>query len=104
MIECIRRKQYREQARPGIDEACAAAAPCESIETCIDRGRLWDQINAAVAALPPRQRKVLTGYYGADSPTMAQVSRRMGIDLMQAYYIHSQAIDGIRSALSAEAV
>jgi RNA polymerase sigma factor (sigma-70 family) len=104
MIECVRRKQYREQTRPGIDEACAAAAPCESIETCIDRGRLWGQINAAVAALPPRQRKVLTGYYGADSPTMAQVSKRMGIGLMQAYYIHSQAIDGVRSAISAEAV
>lgn len=88
----------REESHAHL-EADEEPAAANAIEISIDKGRLWRRVKEAIAQLPPRQREVLTAYYGPAEPSLAIVAGAMKISPAGAKKIHAQAIDGLRDLL-----
>ena len=60
-----------------------------------------DRIRAAIASLPPRERKVIGMYYYAES-TMKQIGAEIGVNESRVSQLHARAVQRLRKALGAD--
>ena len=60
-----------------------------------------DRIRAAIASLPPRERKVIGLYYYAEA-TMKQIGAEIGVNESRVSQLHARAIQRLRKALGAD--
>jgi RNA polymerase sigma factor for flagellar operon FliA len=60
-----------------------------------------DRVRAAIAALPPRERRVVTAYYYGDA-TMKQIGAEIGVNESRVSQLHARAIQRLRQALGAD--
>jgi RNA polymerase sigma-B factor len=58
-------------------------------------------LRAALATLPPRERRVLTWRFG-DDLTQVQIGERLGVSQMQVSRILRRALDRLRSLLTSD--
>jgi RNA polymerase sigma factor FliA len=61
-----------------------------------------DRIRAAIASLPPRERKVIGLYYYSEA-TMKQIGAEIGVNESRVSQLHARAIQRLRTALGADA-
>ena len=73
------------------------AAPDKSFE----EKEVRDRIRAAIASLPPRERRVVALYYYAES-TMKQIGAEIGVNESRVSQLHARAIQRLRKALGAD--
>lgn len=59
------------------------------------------RIRAAIAALPPRERKVISLYYFAEA-TMKQIGTEIGVNESRVSQLHARAIQRLRQSLGAD--
>src|SRR5207244_6234252 len=57
-----------------------------------------DRIRAAIASLPPRERKVIALYYYGEA-TMKQIGAEIGVNESRVSQLHARAIRRLRQAL-----
>jgi RNA polymerase sigma factor for flagellar operon FliA len=60
-----------------------------------------DRIRAAIASLPPRERRVVALYYYAEA-TMKQIGAEIGVNESRVSQLHARAIQRLRKALGAD--
>jgi RNA polymerase sigma factor for flagellar operon FliA len=60
-----------------------------------------ERIRAAIASLPPRERKVIGMYYYAEA-TMKQIGAEIGVNESRVSQLHARAIQRLRKALGAD--
>ncbi len=60
-----------------------------------------DRVRAAIASLPPRERKVVGMYYYGES-TMKQIGAAIGVNESRVSQLHARAIQRLRKALGAD--
>ena len=60
-----------------------------------------DRVRAAIASLPPRERKVIGLYYYAEA-TMKQIGAEIGVNESRVSQLHARAVQRLRKALGAE--
>jgi RNA polymerase sigma factor for flagellar operon FliA len=73
------------------------AAPDKSFE----EKEVRDRIRAAIASLPPRERRVVALYYYAEA-TMKQIGAEIGVNESRVSQLHARAIQRLRKALGAD--
>jgi RNA polymerase sigma factor for flagellar operon FliA len=56
---------------------------------------------AAIASLPPRERKVIAMYYYAEA-TMKQIGAEIGVNESRVSQLHARAVQRLRNALGAD--
>jgi RNA polymerase sigma factor for flagellar operon FliA len=62
-----------------------------------------ERVRAAIALLPPRERKVIGMYYFAEA-TMKQIGTAIGVNESRVSQLHARAVQRLRKALGAESV
>lgn len=67
-------------------------------EEAIDRARLAERLRAALAAMPERERELLTKHYFEDK-NLLEAGAELGRSKTWASRLHAQAIDRLRQAL-----
>ena len=72
-------------------------APDRAFEDCEVR----DRVRAAIASLPPRERRVIGLYYYGEA-TMKQIGAEIGVNESRVSQLHARAIQRLRKALAAE--
>jgi RNA polymerase sigma factor (sigma-70 family) len=98
IIESVRRGKYTENTRPPISEIPEPSATPE-MEIFIDEARQWDEVSAAVLALPVRQQNVLRWYY-QDELRMQDVAERLGdVGKCMASRLHTKSLRELRQHL-----
>jgi hypothetical protein len=60
-----------------------------------------DRVRAAIASLPPRERKVVGLYYYQEA-TMKQIGAAIGVNESRVSQLHARAIQRLRKALGAD--
>ncbi len=60
-----------------------------------------DRIRAAIASLPPRERRVIGMYYYAEA-TMKQIGAAIGVNESRVSQLHARAVQRLRKALGAD--
>jgi hypothetical protein len=60
-----------------------------------------DRVRAAIASLPPRERKVIGLYYYAEA-TMKQIGAEIGVNESRVSQLHARAIQRLKKALGAD--
>ena len=60
-----------------------------------------DRIRAAIASLPPRERKVIALYYYGEA-TMKQIGAEIGVNESRVSQLHARAIQRLRNTLGAD--
>jgi RNA polymerase sigma factor for flagellar operon FliA len=60
-----------------------------------------DRVRAAIASLPPRERKVVGLYYYAEA-TMKQIGAEIGVNESRVSQLHARAIQRLRKTLGAD--
>src|SRR5262249_9865690 len=60
-----------------------------------------DRVRAAIASLPPRERKVIGLYYYQEA-TMKQIGAEIGVNESRVSQLHARAIQRLRKALGAD--
>jgi RNA polymerase sigma factor for flagellar operon FliA len=60
-----------------------------------------DRVRAAIASLPPRERRVIGLYYYQEA-TMKQIGAEIGVNESRVSQLHARAIQRLRKALGAE--
>ena len=60
-----------------------------------------DRIRAAIASLPPRERKVIGLYYYGDA-TMKQIGAAIGVNESRVSQLHARAVQRLKKALGAD--
>ena len=60
-----------------------------------------DRVRAAIASLPPRERKVIGLYYYAEA-TMKQIGAEIGVNESRVSQLHARAIQRLRKSLGAD--
>jgi RNA polymerase sigma factor for flagellar operon FliA len=60
-----------------------------------------DRIRAAIATLPPRERKVIGLYYYGDA-TMKQIGAAIGVNESRVSQLHARAVQRLKKALGAD--
>jgi DNA-binding CsgD family transcriptional regulator len=61
-----------------------------------------NRIRAAIASLPPRERKVIGLYYYGDA-TMKQIGAAIGVNESRVSQLHARAVQRLKKALGADA-
>ena len=61
-----------------------------------------DRVRAAIASLPPRERKVIGLYYYGEA-TMKQIGAEIGVNESRVSQLHARAVQRLRKALGADA-
>jgi RNA polymerase sigma factor for flagellar operon FliA len=61
-----------------------------------------ERIRAAVASLPPRERRVIGRYY-FDEATMKQIGAEIGVNESRVSQLHARAVQRLKRALAADA-
>jgi len=88
-----------------VDNSTLPAALVPSSPTAPDRAyeelEVRDRVRAAIAALPPRERKVIGLYYYAES-TMKQIGAEIGVNESRVSQLHARAIQRLRKSLGAD--
>ena len=78
------------------------AALSDDLDVPFEREDLRTRVQRALATLPARQREVLARYY-AESLTLREAGRRMGISEARACQLHGKAIQNLQRALAVAA-
>jgi RNA polymerase sigma factor FliA len=60
-----------------------------------------DRVRAAIASLPPRERKVIGLYYYGEA-TMKEIGASIGVNESRVSQLHARAVQRLRQALGAE--
>jgi RNA polymerase sigma factor for flagellar operon FliA len=81
----------------------AALVPSEppSPDRAYEELEVRDRVRAAIASLPPRERKVIGLYYYAEA-TMKQIGAEIGVNESRVSQLHARAIQRLRKALGAD--
>ena len=81
----------------------AALVPSEppAPDQAYEEREVRDRVRAAIASLPPRERKVIGLYYYAEA-TMKQIGAEIGVNESRVSQLHARAIQRLRKALGAE--
>ena len=89
-------------AGENVDSASlpAALVPSEpeSPYKAYETREVRERVRAAIAALPPRERKVISMYYGQDC-TMKEIGEELQVNESRVSQIHKQALSHLRTAL-----
>ena len=92
-------------AGEGMDNSTLPPALVPSEPTAPDKAfeeqEVRDRIRAAIASLPPRERKVVGLYYYAEA-TMKQIGAQIGVNESRVSQLHARAIGRLKKALGAE--
>ena len=87
-----------------IDGSTLPAALCPSEPTAPDRAyeeqEVRDRMRAAIASLPPRERKVIGLYYYGEA-TMKQIGAEIGVNESRVSQLHARAVQRLKKALGA---
>src|SRR5688500_3894709 len=80
-----------------------ALVPSEPIapDRAYEELEVRDRVRAAIASLPPRERKVVGLYYYAEA-TMKQIGAEIGVNESRVSQLHARAIQRLRKALGAD--
>jgi RNA polymerase sigma factor for flagellar operon FliA len=81
----------------------AALVPSEpqSPDKAFEDREVRDRIRAAIAALPPRERRVVALYYYGDA-TMKQIGAEIGVNESRVSQLHARAVQRLRKALGGD--
>src|ERR671937_2995865 len=81
-----------------------ALVPSEPVspDRAYEEKEIRDRIRAAIASLPPRERKVIGLYYYGEA-TMKQIGAEIGVNESRVSQLHARAIQRLRKALGADA-
>jgi len=81
----------------------AALVPSEPIapDRAYEELEVRDRVRAAIASLPPRERKVIGLYYYVEA-TMKQIGAQIGVNESRVSQLHARAIQRLRTALGAD--
>ena len=71
----------------------------EQPDTAFEKGQVRDRVRAAIAALPPRERKVISLYYYGEV-TMKQIGAEIGVNESRVSQLHARAIKRLRLSLA----
>jgi RNA polymerase sigma factor for flagellar operon FliA len=86
-----------------VDEACLppALVPSEpdQPDQALEKSEVRDRVRAAIASLPPRERKVISLYYYGEV-TMKQIGAEIGVNESRVSQLHARAIKRLRQALT----
>src|SRR5688572_4861381 len=92
-------------AGENVDGATLPAALVPSEPTAPDRAfeekEVRDRIRAAIASLPPRERRVVALYYYREA-TMKQIGAAIGVNESRVSQLHARAVQRLRKALGAD--
>jgi RNA polymerase sigma factor (sigma-70 family) len=92
-------------AGENVDGSTLPAALVPSEPPAPDRAyeeiEVRDRVRAAIASLPPRERKVIGLYYYAEA-TMKQIGAEIGVNESRVSQLHARAIQRLRKALGAD--
>jgi RNA polymerase sigma factor for flagellar operon FliA len=88
---------------PVVTSLPPALLPSEpqSPDKAFEQQEVRDRIRAAIASLPPRERKVVGLYYYSDA-TMKQIGAAIGVNESRVSQLHARAIQRLRKALGAD--
>lgn len=80
-----------------------ALVPSEPVapDRAYETQEVKDRIRAAIASLPPRERKVIGLYYYAEA-TMKQIGAEIGVNESRVSQLHARAVQRLKKALGAE--
>ena len=80
-----------------------ALVPSEppSPDKAFEEQEVKDRIRAAIASLPPRERKVIGLYYYGEA-TMKQIGAEIGVNESRVSQLHARAVQRLKKALGAE--
>ena len=80
-----------------------ALVPSEppSPDKAYEEREVRDRVRAAIASLPPRERKVIGLYYYGEA-TMKQIGAEIGVNESRVSQLHARAIQRLRKALGAD--
>ncbi len=73
----------------------------EAPDRAYEEHEVRDRIRAAIASLPPRERKVIGLYYYGEA-TMKQIGAEIGVNESRVSQLHARAIQRLRKALGAD--
>ena len=81
----------------------AALVPSEppAPDRAYEEVEVRDRVRAAIASLPPRERKVISLYYYAEA-TMKQIGVEIGVNESRVSQLHARAIQRLRKTLGAD--
>jgi len=81
----------------------AALVPSEppAPDSALEEKEVRDRIRAAIASLPPRERRVVALYYYGEA-TMKQIGTDIGVNESRVSQLHARAIGRLRTALGAD--
>src|SRR6188472_4001825 len=81
----------------------AALVPSEPTapDRAFEQKEVRDRIRAAIASLPPRERRVVALYYYGEA-TMKQIGAEIGVNESRVSQLHARAIQRLRKALGAD--
>jgi len=89
----------------GMDNSTLPPALVPSEPTAPDKAfeeqEVRDRIRAAIASLPPRERKVIGLYYFGDA-TMKQIGAAIGVNESRVSQLHARAVQRLKKALGAD--
>jgi RNA polymerase sigma factor for flagellar operon FliA len=92
-------------AGENVDGSTLPAALVPSEPTAPDRAfeekEVRDRIRAAIASLPPRERRVVALYYYAEA-TMKQIGAEIGVNESRVSQLHARAIQRLKKYLGAD--
>ena len=92
-------------AGENVDNSTLPAALVPSEPVAPDRAyeelEVRDRVRAAIASLPPRERKVVGLYYYAEA-TMKEIGEEIGVNESRVSQLHARAIQRLKKALGAD--
>jgi RNA polymerase sigma factor for flagellar operon FliA len=88
---------------PVLTALPAALVPSEpqSPDKAFEEREVRDRIRAAIASLPPRERKVI-GLYYYNEATMKQIGAEIGVNESRVSQLHARAVQRLRKALGSD--
>ncbi len=81
----------------------AVLVPCEppTPDKAYEQQEVRDRMRAAIASLPPRERRVIALYYYAEA-TMKEIGAEIGVNESRVSQLHARAVQRLKKALGAE--
>src|SRR5215213_5848638 len=81
----------------------AALVPSEPVapDKAFEQAEVRDRMRAAIASLPPRERKVVGLYYYGEA-TMKEIGAEIGVNESRVSQLHARAIQRLKKALGAD--
>jgi RNA polymerase sigma factor for flagellar operon FliA len=89
-----------ESADEGMLPAVLLPSEPPSPDRLYEQGEIKDRVRAAIATLPPRERRIIGLYYFADV-TMKQIGATIGVNESRVSQLHARAMQRLRKALGA---